>query len=253
MTRLNRMSATRSAACHSLAAAHLLRQAGARRGRPIAAITSSSEALAILAYAAPLLGTPLFPIDPALPATVIGELIGQVGECLIVGDGQTVSTEAILAAECGAAVSLAFPDGPALLIATSGSSGRPKVVVLTGDNLVAAATASAKITPLRPGDRWLACLPLFHIGGFSIVSRCALAGAEAMLQQGFDAESVFDALTTGRISHVSLTPTMLAQMLSLGRAPPRDLRHVLIGGAALSSELAQRAAVKTGRSSRPTA
>ncbi len=73
-----------------LAAAHLLRQAGARRGRPIAAITASSEALAILAYAAPLLGTPLFPIDPALPGTVIDELIGQVGDCLIVGDGQTV-------------------------------------------------------------------------------------------------------------------------------------------------------------------
>ncbi len=133
-------------------------------------------------------------------------------------------------------------DGPALLIATSGSSGRPKVVVLTGGNLVAAATASAKITPLRPGDRWLACLPLFHIGGFSIVARCALAGAEALLHQGFDAERVFDALTSGRISHVSLTPTMLAQILALGRAPPRDLRHVLVGGAALSSELAQRAA-----------
>jgi O-succinylbenzoic acid--CoA ligase len=236
------MFATHSAACHSLAAAHLLRQAGAQRGRPIAAITSSSEALAILAYAAPLLGTPLFPIDPALPETVIGELIGQVGECLIVGDGQTVSTQAILAAECGAAVSLAFPDGPAVLIATSGSSGRPKVVVLTGGNLVAAAAASAKITPLRPGDRWLACLPLFHIGGFSIIARCALAGAEAVLQQGFDAERVCDALTTGGISHVSLTPTMLAQMLALGRAPPRDLRHVLVGGAALSCELAQRAA-----------
>ena len=65
-----------------------------------------------------------------------------------------------------------------------------------------------------------------------------------MLHQGFDAERVFDALTTDRISHVSLTPTMLSQMLALGRRPPPDLRHVLVGGAALSSELAKRAAAE---------
>ena len=238
------VSSSPSIAGRSAAVAQLLRQAGARRGRPIAAITASSEALALLAHAASILGSPLFPIDPALPRMVIAELIEQVGDCLSVGDGLIPSTEAILDAACGPAVPFVFPKGAALLIATSGSSGRPKVVVLTGDNLVAAATASANITPLKPDDRWLACLPLFHIGGFSILARCALAGAEAVLHQSFDAERVFDALTTDRISHVSLTPTMLSQMLALGRRPPRDLRHVLVGGAALATELAQRAATE---------
>jgi O-succinylbenzoic acid--CoA ligase len=129
-----------------------------------------------------------------------------------------------------------------LLIATSGSSGRPKVVVLTGTARAAAARASAQVTPLRAGDRWLACLPLFHIGGFSILTRCALAGADVSLQEGFDPERVHRALVADHVTHVSLTPTMLAQLLALDSPAPPALRHVLVGGAALSAELARRAA-----------
>ena len=229
-------------ATRALAAAHLPRKAGAQSGQPVVAITASSEALATLALAAPAISAPLFPVDPTLPASIIAALISQIGGCLMVGDGQTLSTENILAAASSAPMRWTPQKGPALLIATSGSSGQSKVVTLTGDNLVAAANASSKVTPLKPGDRWLACLPLFHIGGYSILTRCALAGAEPILHQGFDAERVLHSLTTERISHLSLTPTMLAQVLAIGRLPPACLRHVLVGGAALSSAWAQRAA-----------
>jgi O-succinylbenzoic acid--CoA ligase len=91
---------------------------------------------------------------------------------------------------------------------------------------------------LQPGDAWLACLPLFHIGGFSILTRCAFAGARMILHQGFDADRVADGLSAARVTHLSLTPSMLAQLLALDRRPPSCLRHVLVGGAALSAELA---------------
>ena len=174
-----------------------------------------------------------------MPATVVADLLDQVGGALVVGDGRDLSTEQILC--CPPGIWRPF-DGLALLIATSGSSGRPKAVMLTGRNLAAAAAASAKRTPLGPGDRWLACLPLFHIGGYSILVRCAQAGAEAIVHQGFDAARVMQTLETERISHVSLVPTMLARLLDFGRAPSSTLRHVLIGGAALSAPLAERAA-----------
>jgi o-succinylbenzoate---CoA ligase len=235
------MSVVRKFFDRSAAAAQLLRRAGARRGLPIVAITASSEALAILAYSAPALGAPFFPIDPSLPQAIITDLIDQIGECLIFGDGQSLATETILASKFTTAPPFSAATGPALFIATSGSSGRPKVVTLTGENLVAAAVASAKITPLRAGDRWLACLPLFHIGGYSILWRCALARAEPVLHQGFDAECVFQAVEANEISHISLTPTMLSQLLAVKRRPPRHLRHALVGGAALSSDLAQQA------------
>ncbi len=227
--------------------AALLQRAGALPRRPVAAVTASAPVLAILAHAAPLLRAPLFPIDPALPAAVIADLLAQAGMPLVVGDGQygesrVVASGDILAAEEGPiAASQGEPQEIALLVATSGSTGRPKAVMLTAGNLRAAALASAAATPLTAGDRWLACLPLFHIGGYSILSRCAMAGAEAVIHEGFDAERVADAIGRERISHLSLVPAMLAQLLDR-LSPPPTLRHVLVGGAALSAELATRAA-----------
>jgi O-succinylbenzoic acid--CoA ligase len=221
--------------------ARLLENAGARPGRPIVARTASSAALASAACAAFALKCPVFPLDPGLPESVANSLIDQAGACLAIGDGHDISTSAILAAE-NPAPDLVPPPGAALLIATSGSSGRPKAVVLTGEALAASARASENITPLGPGDVWLACLPLFHIGGFSILTRCALSGAQARLHQGFDAERIHRRLADERISHVSFTPTMLAKMLALEHPAPKTLRHALVGGAALSADLAHRAA-----------
>jgi O-succinylbenzoic acid--CoA ligase len=240
----NTMEDARNLCRRAGAVADMLRRAGARRGRPVVAVSASSEALALTARAAFRLGCPFFPLDPALPPPIRADLLAQIGDGLIVGDEGAVSTEAILSAAPGEALALTPPPGPALLIATSGSSGRPKIAVLTGASLAAAAGASARITPLGPGDRWLACLPLFHIGGFSILARCALAGAEAVLHQGFDPERVFAALARERISHVSLTPTLLAHLLSLRRPAPETLRHALVGGASLSADLARQAAVE---------
>ncbi len=232
--------------------AHLLR-GSARPGRPIVAVTASAEALATAACAAFALDAPIFPLDPHLPEPIAKNLLDQIGECLVIGEGRGVSTEAILAAEPAAALKFSPPRGPALLIATSGSSGRPKAVVLTGAALAASAAASAKITSLRAGDRWLACLPLFHIGGFSILIRCALAGAEAMLHRGFDAERVHGALVEGRITHVSLTPTMLAQLLALQKPAPTGLRHAPRRRRGLAHRTgASRRRSAAGRSSRPT-
>jgi O-succinylbenzoic acid--CoA ligase len=236
-------SATDSPAfARASALAAKLRAAGARRGRPVVAVSASSEVLATAACAAFVLDCPFFPLDPALPEALAASLIEQAGAGLAIGEGQSLCARDILAAEPGPPPALRPPPGPALLIATSGSSGRPKAVVLAGAALRASALASAGITPLRAGDRWLACLPLFHIGGFSILARCAFSGATPVLHQGFDPERAFAALLRERISHVSLTPTMLAHLLALERPAPPALRHALVGGAALSGDLARRAA-----------
>lgn len=135
------------------------------------------------------------------------------------------------------------PDAPALLIATSGSEGTPKSVVLAHSALDAAATASNSCIPLTEGDIWLNCLPLHHIGGLSIFWRCFAAGATVRLHDGFSAEHVWKEIATGLASHVSLVPAMLSRLLdvSAGASPPNHLRCVLVGGAALSRPLWQRA------------
>ncbi len=133
----------------------------------------------------------------------------------------------------------------ALIIATSGSEGKPRAVLLGNAQLDAAAAASNQRLPLYPGDLWLNCLPLYHIGGQSILWRCARAAASVLLHDGFAADLVAADLAALPVTHISLVPAMLARLLDLGAKPPASLRVALIGGAALSPTLYDRA-VATG-------
>nr|WP_093192192.1 AMP-binding protein [Thiocapsa sp. KS1] len=129
----------------------------------------------------------------------------------------------------------------ALLVKTSGSSGGPKVVMLTRENLLASAAAVNRRLGFGAGDVWLCCLRLSHIGGLAIIHRWALAGATLILHEGFDAQAVARDLRRHAVTHVSLVPPMLGRLLDTGVAPPPSLRVVLVGGQALSPLLAERA------------
>ncbi|AXS79582.1 class I adenylate-forming enzyme family protein [Dechloromonas sp. HYN0024] len=138
-----------------------------------------------------------------------------------------------------------IPDQAALIIATSGSEGTPRAVVLGQRQLDAAAAASNALLPLHPGDIWLNCLPLYHIGGQAILWRCARASATMLLHNGFAAEDVAADLDSHPVTHISLVPAMLARLLDIGCRPPASLRVALIGGAALAQSLYDKA-VATG-------
>ncbi|MBP5997850.1 MAG: AMP-binding protein [Azonexus sp.] len=60
-----------------------------------------------------------------------------------------------------------LPPRVALVIATSGSEGEPRGVMLSNASLDAAATVANRHLPLKAGDLWLDCLPLHHIGGLN--------------------------------------------------------------------------------------
>src|SRR5574343_410211 len=109
-----------------------------------------------------------------------------------------------------------LPADTALIIATSGSEGQPRAVLLGNAQLDAAAAGANARLGLRAGDLWLNCLPLQHIGGLSILWRCARAGAGVLLHDGFAAEQVAADLATHPVTHISLVPAMLARLLELG-------------------------------------
>ncbi|PSQ06234.1 2-succinylbenzoate-CoA ligase [Halobacteriales archaeon QS_5_68_33] len=120
---------------------------------------------------------------------------------------------------------------------TSGTTGDPKGVRLTRRNLVASAVGSAFRLGVEPNDRWLVCLPMYHMGGLAPLVRSTLYGTTTVIQRSFDAERAAAALDGYDVTGVSLVPTMLHRLLDAGWHPPGTLRSVLLGGAPASEEL----------------
>jgi O-succinylbenzoic acid--CoA ligase len=137
----------------------------------------------------------------------------------------------------------AADDALLVVLFTSGTSGRSKGACLSWSNFAASALAAAE--PLGPAiaQRWLACMPLFHVGGLSIVVRSVLFGGPIRLHSRFDAALVSDALDAGDIAGISLVPTMLSRLLDQRgpRPAPAGLQVLLLGGAAASPEVLARA------------
>ena len=129
------------------------------------------------------------------------------------------------------------------IIHTSGTSGRPKAAVLTYGNVVQSARASAKMLGQLANERWLCVLPLYHVGGLSIILRSLIYGTAIEFGNSapFDAQETNRALSEHPITLVSLVPTMLQRLLDAKTRPwnPR-LRLVLLGGEAPSRELVER-------------
>jgi O-succinylbenzoic acid--CoA ligase len=128
-----------------------------------------------------------------------------------------------------------------LLLFTAGSTGDPKGVRLSLRNVVASAHGSAERLGVEPGDRWLLCLPMYHMGGLAPLFRSTLYGTTTVLQHPFDASTVADTIATEDVTCVSLVPTMLRRLLDAGWDPPTSLRFVLVGGAPVPAPLVKRA------------
>jgi O-succinylbenzoic acid--CoA ligase len=131
-------------------------------------------------------------------------------------------------------------EGDALVVPTSGTTGDPKAAVLTHDAVAASARATSARLDVDPAnDRWLACLPLAHVGGLSVVSRALVTGTPLTVHDGFDAAAV-DAAADRGCTLVSLVPT------ALRRVDPARFRTVVLGGSAMPPELPSNAVTTYG-------
>lgn len=111
----------------------------------------------------------------------------------------------------------ADPDDIALVLHTSGTTSRPKIVPLSGANLAASAGHIAASLALKPADRCLNIMPLFHIHGLmAAVSASIGAGASVHCAPGFNALRVFQQFEEVRPTWYTAVPTM--HQAILGRA-----------------------------------
>jgi O-succinylbenzoic acid--CoA ligase len=169
-------------------------------------------------------GPAILPLDPALPRARLAALLDAFAPS-VVETAQGPQRYARAHSGRGPAPGVA-PD-TALVVATSGSTGPPKGTELAAAALLASARASLRRVGAGPGERWLCCLPLFHIAGIQVLVRSLLAGADPVITGRLEP----GALAASGCAHVSLVPAQLRRMLDAGD----DLtaaQTILLGGAA---------------------
>jgi O-succinylbenzoic acid--CoA ligase len=131
------------------------------------------------------------------------------------------------------------------VVYTSGTTGRPKGALLTAGNHWWSAVGSALNVGVHDDDRWLACLPLFHVGGLAILLRGVVYGTATVVHEAFDPAAVSAALDDDdEVTIVSLVAAMLQRVLDArgDAAVPARLRLVLLGGGPAPRPLLERCA-----------
>jgi O-succinylbenzoic acid--CoA ligase len=176
-------------------------------------------------------GAALLPVDPRLTPGESTRILeraaathrrGSEGELLPLTGGEPVAADT------------------ALVVATSGTSGEPKLVELSRDAVAAAVAASAERIGTGP---WLACMPPAHIGGLLVFLRAVLGGQPVVVHDRFDPGRV--AAEPG-VTYLSFVPTMLYRLVEHGVDLAR-FEAIVVGGAGLPAPLAERAAASGAR------
>ena len=122
----------------------------------------------------------------------------------------------------------------ALVVLTSGTTGEPKAAVLTHDAVAASARATSTRLAVDPtSDRWLACLPLAHVGGLGVVTRALLTGTPLTVVPDVRQAS-------GDATLVSLVPALLP------RVDAARFRTIVLGGSAMPPDLPANAVATYG-------
>ncbi len=133
---------------------------------------------------------------------------------------------------CNEHVESHAPDDIHAIVYTSGTTGRPKGALLTYGNHWWSAIGSGLNLGIHADDRWMAVLPLFHVGGLSILMRSVIYGIGVVVHESFDPDAVNRSIRKDRVTIISVVSTMLRRMLAA--QPDRDypdwLRCVLLGG-----------------------
>lgn len=250
-----------------------LRRLGVRGGDRVAILSQSTLAYVELLFAVPGTGGVLVPLDPLLIARELGELVTRSGARFLLfapefeervndlrpaGSGKTAFH--CLGSSRGGHPSFPGEPGPpgatpdpepapsdreiALQVYTGGSTGRPSGAMLSHRNLMSAAASAAVELGLSRNDVFLSCTPLPFIAGTGRLLRFLYVGATILLMNDFDPDEALRTIERRKVTHVLLTPAMMARILALPSADRYDLstlRTVIYGGGSIPLDLLRRA------------
>jgi acyl-CoA synthetase (AMP-forming)/AMP-acid ligase II len=226
-------------------------------------------------FACARLGAVLCPLNFRLSADELAFIVEDAGATVLLASSEFVDTVAALsklgalpptllwlgdapddplhAALAGAGYSDALghppatgraPDFPADHLAhlyyTSGTTGRPKGVMLTHGNVWTHALATVAELGLSDADTWAHIAPMFHLADAWATFAITWVGGRHVLVPRFEEEAVFRAIEVERTTLSNLIPTMLNRLVRHASAESRDyssLRRILSGGAPIAPEI----------------
>jgi acyl-CoA synthetase (AMP-forming)/AMP-acid ligase II len=239
----------------ALAAGSHLESLGARPGDRVAALFPNCHLYLAAYFAALLRRFVLVPLNLRLSEREMRAILDHSGARVLIGDpglcgpllaGGAQAGQGWVAGPTGAAgpgaAEAAAPEAVHLYY-TSGTTGRPKGVVLTLGNLAAHVDMTLRELRFGPSDSWLHAAPMFHLADAWAVWTATAAGAAHVLLPRFEAGAAFELIEAHGVTITNLVPTMLRGLLaeaeSRGR-PLRSLRLLLSGGAPIDPGLVAR-------------
>ena len=207
---------------------------------PVNTAYTASEVTSVAEQARPVFAvvddpTRLPDIASLTPEALVGDAVGAVGAVGAVEAAEDV----ISTAPDSTLLDAAATDDPALLMFTSGTTGKPKGVVLTHGNILASAEALRIAWKWSAADRLVLALPLFHMHGLGVgVHGTLLAGASAIVVPKFDVDTVFDAARDFDATLMFGVPTMWVRLVESPRSVELSrLRLCVSGSAPLSPDV----------------
>jgi long-chain acyl-CoA synthetase len=241
----------------------LLARAGLEPGDRVGIMLPNVPAFPIAFYGALAAGAVVVPMNPLLKSREVGYYLSDSGAKIVLAWHPAAGEAAKGAADAGAqAVTVATPDladlladhdparewssrgddDDAVILYTSGTTGKPKGAELTHANLVRNADLTAR-TLLRntPDDVMMGCLPLFHVFGLTCgLNATVAAGGTLTLLPRFDPAKALEIIHRDAVTIFEGVPTMYAAILHHPGADPAmaaTLRVCVSGGAAMPVEI----------------
>lgn len=231
--------------CRSVGA---LGASGIQRGDVVAVWGENDLDTVVAMLAVPRIGALVLPLNTRLTAEEVEPRIKRTGAKIVLKSTRSpklevdaMSIASLSEGDVDWRCDLPPHDGYMVMF-TSGTTGRPKCVRLSRSNFEASAAASAKHLRHTRDDRWLAVLPLFHVGGWSIIVRSARQGSAVVLEPRFESARAGILMREGKVTLASLVATMLERILEIEPGPYWGVRAVLLGGGRSTQDLLDRSA-----------
>lgn len=133
----------------------------------------------------------------------------------------------------------------ALIMFTSGSTGKSKAVVHTFENIYESVFSLNSFINLNDNDRWLASLPFYHIGGFMILCRSLISGSTLIIPSSIKHEELKYFIEKFEPTHISFVSTTLKKLINERFKANKNIKYVFLGGGPVEASLCKQA-IKEG-------